>query len=894
MRPPAVRLLLVFPVLVLVATAGRAADPSLFPFVLPWDDASPGLTDLSGRLEKPAGQHGHITAGEDGHLYLGDQRVRLFGVDITFSAALPTHAQAEAVAGRLAKFGFNHLRIHIVDSRRFPDGLLLRDGVDTRHLDPEGLDRLDYFVAQLKAHGLYVDLNLLNYRPISAADGLPAEIDGITGSTNQPRHALGFFDEGVLNLQKEYARQLLTHVNVYTGKAYVAEPAISFVEINNENGLLHAWLRGWLEDLPPVFARELQTQWNAWLKQRYGTDARLRQGWQVGADPLGAELLAPGAAEEPQAWELQQNAGAEGSRVADGDVPPALRAEYPEARSLKLTAVRPGTGSWHLLLNRPGFGVQAGRTYTLSFWARADAACSLNFSLYQTAPPWAALGLQGSARLSTDWQRFEYTFTATEDYEHARVTFGDLIRHLGTCWVAGVSLRPGRPEGLEAGESLAAANLPCFTLGRGCARTPPAQADWRRFLWETEDRYWQTMYRYLKQDLGVQSLVIGTAVGCSTPVMMSGLDAVDAHAYWEHPRFPGRPWDANNWVISQRSMVNERGGIIADLAMRRVLGKPRVITEYCHPAPNGYGVEGYLLLAAYAALQDWDCLSVSRYAQKNDFDLQRLRGYFDIDQDPAKMASLVAASSLFTRADVRPAREQVVVTLDEDREVDLLGKSRSWQLVDASLCGVAPETALVHRVGIAVRRGAGAKAMADARPPAAVPPGPARFVSDTGELTWDLTTPGRGVVTVNTPASKAVIGWGAGRRFTLGGVMVEPGETLQQGWSALTLTALTGSLDAGPARLLVTASGLVENTNMGWKNPEHTTVGRDWGQAPTLVEGIPARLVLPAPAARVQAWALDERGQRREPVPVAAEGADHAALSLGPRWRTLWYEVQVR
>jgi hypothetical protein len=880
----------------LAATAGHAADSPLFPFVLPWNDASGGITDLAGRLDAPAGKYGHIRAGSDGHLYAGLERQRFFGVDITFSAALPSHEEAQQVAARLAKFGINLVRFHIVDAGRFPNGILLRGGSDTRHLDPEGLDHLDYFLAQLRQRGIYADLNLLNYRPMSSADGLPPEIDTMTGGVNQPRHAIGFFDEAVLGLQKEYARLLLTHVNPYTRHAYVDEPSVAFVEINNENGLLHAWLCGWLDAMPAVFAGELQARWNDWLRQRYGTDERLKEAWQVGADPLGEEMLAPGSPAEAQAWQLQQNAGAQGQQTTDGDVPAAVRAEYSQALSMRITSVRRGSEAWHLLLNRPGFGIRADHTYTLTYWARADAPCSLGVAVYQTTAPWGSLGLQTSSKLDTAWQRLCFAFTATQDDPHARVTFGDFAGHLGTYWIAGVSLRPGRPAGLSAGESLAAGSLPPFTLACGNERTPNAQVDWRRFLWETEDRYWQGMCRYLKQDLGLKSLVIGTAVGNSTPTIMSGLDVVDAHAYWEHPRFPGRPWDPDNWVITQRSMVNERGGIIAGLAMKRVEGKPRAITEYCHPMPNGYGVEGYLLLAAYAALQDWDCISVSRYAQKNDFDLQRIRGYFDIDQHPAKMATLLAASTLFRRADVRPARELVTVALDEDREVALLAKAHAWQLVDASDCGVAPETALIHRVAIAVRRDAAMqqKTPPTSKSPAALPPGPARFVSDTGELCWDLSTPGRGVVTVNTPASKAVIGWGGGKQFDLGGVTIEPGRTRQDGWSAITLTAMSGNLASGPSRTLVTATGIVENTNMGWKDPEHTTVGRDWGEAPTLVEGIPARLVLPIPADRVEAWALDERGQRREPLPVQAAGKDHAALTLGPQWRTLWYEVQVR
>jgi hypothetical protein len=213
--------------------------------------------------------------------------------------------------------------------------------------------------------------------------------------------------------------------------------------------------------------------------------------------------------------------------------------------------------------------------------------------------------------------------------------------------------------------------------------------------------------------------------------------------------------------------------------------------------------------------------------------------------------------------------------------------------VDAAMAGVSPETALVHRVAIAVHRGPH-KPLPPLNAPRPAPSTEKRFVYDTGELVWDTSLPGRGVVTVNTPASKSVIGWGGGKRFDLGGVAIEPGPTLQDGWSAITLTARTGRLDAGPCGMLITATGLVENTNMGWKNPQHTTVGRDWGTAPTLAEGIPAKITLTAAADRVQAWVLDERGQRREPLPVQAVDAGHAALSLGPQWRTLWYEVQVR
>ena len=58
-------------VAVTAANAGgldRAAEAPLFPFVLPWNDASPGIANLSGGISAPAGLSGHIRAGADGQL----------------------------------------------------------------------------------------------------------------------------------------------------------------------------------------------------------------------------------------------------------------------------------------------------------------------------------------------------------------------------------------------------------------------------------------------------------------------------------------------------------------------------------------------------------------------------------------------------------------------------------------------------------------------------------------------------------------------------------------------------------------------------------------------------------------------------------------------------------
>ncbi len=876
-------LLAVYALLTTASPVTAEPPAGLFPFVLPWDDATGGVTDLSGWLHKPAGRFGPVRAAADGHLYTGRERLRGFGVDLTFSACVPTHEQAEKVAGRLAKFGINVLRFHIMDMRRYPDGLLARGDQSTRRLDPEGLERLDYFIAQLTRRGIYTYLCLLNYRPLNAADGLPREIEQL-GGPYQGRHLPGFWDPAHLELQKEYARQLLTHRNQYTGLTYAADPAVAFVELNNENGLFHAWLGDKLDALPAVLLTSLRKRWNEWLRQRYGDDRALAEAWGRGAQPLGDEMLRDGRfARGAEEWRLEQHAPAAATVARDTTGPD----EWPGFSSVCLNVTALGTEPWHLRFQQPGLSVTTFRCYTVDFWAKAERAARLRCSIEPTRAPWHVLASGRPVELDTHWRHFRQVLRVKSIDPLARLVF-DLPPQLGRVWLSNVSVKPGGISGALPEEQLAQGSVGRLSHATANERSEDVIRDWTEFLWTTEDAYWQSLYRYVKDDLQVRGLVIGTAVGCSTPNLMAKLDCVDAHVYWQHPVFPGRPWDPENWFIRNLSMVNARGGVLTSLALRRVLAKPFCSTEYGSPSPNTYGSETHLLRGAYGALQDWDYLSASRYAQKNDFDLQRVRGFFDIDQHPSKMLTLLPAAAMFVRGDVKPARQQVVARLSRADELALLPRQHAWDLVHAGQQGVPPEAVLVHRVALAVE---GQTPPADALRPEQLHLTGDQFRADTGELLWDQRTPQRGVVTVDTDRSKAVIGFGGGQRYALGTVTVEPGPTLQDGWSTLSLTAMDGTLTAAPARVLITATGYLQNTNQVWSSLEHSSVGRNWGTAPTLVEGIPARFTLPYRAAGTQVWALDERGQRRQPVPVEATADGRAVVVIGPQWRTLWYEV---
>ena len=873
----------------LVTAQSVAAQSDLFPFVVPSDIAPSGVADMSVLLHRPAGKFGHVYVGTDGHFYAGSQRIRFWGVNMTADSCFQHKTNAPKVALRLAKAGVNVVRFHHMDAPWSNPSLIDYSKGNSRQLNAQALDNLDYFFAQLKKVGVYANINLLVHRRFFASDGLPAEIESLSDQKDQ--HVIGFFYQPMLELQKEYARLLLTHRNPYTGLTYAQDPAVAFVEINNENGLVHGFLGGVTDRIPAVFQADLQRQWNEWLIARYGNTQSLREAWGERNEPLGQEMISNGNyASGLDGWYLEQHGGAQASATQSTSAPPGY------TRSVRIQVTTPGTQSWHVQWNQPGLAVEGGQLYTLSFWARADTNRQMNVVVAMAHSPWSALGPWISVPLTTSWQRFEYTFIVSQSDTNARVLFTGMGLQTGTYWMTGVSLRPGGTlRVLPEGQTLEAKTVAHVLRSDWGATAEPVQKDWLRFLLDTEQRYWTDIYRYLKTDLGVRALVTGTIVGCTTPGLMAEMDLVDTHSYWQHPEFPGGSWDNRNWYIRNIPMVNERGGTLAGLVPKRILGKPLTLSEYNHPAPNTFTSEGLLIAAAYGALQDWDAIYFYTYAHRRDnLDAGKITGFFDIDQHPTQWTSLVAAGAMFLRGDVAPAQKLVAVSLSREQEINALRSSWAWRLVDGSDAGLRGEIALKHRVAMATEE--------QTIPPNALSPEQVNtsgnsLTSDTGQLKWDWSQSGKGVVTISAPRTKAVIGFGGGRLFDLGdGVVIEPGSTRQNGFSVITLTVKQGVLSpqvTQTTQLLITATGYVQNTGWGWEElgDNRVTVRDNWGTAPTLVEGIPARITLPMPASVVQAYALDERGARKAKLPVGRDSSGRAVVQIGAQYQTLWYEV---
>jgi hypothetical protein len=97
----------------------------------------------------------------------------------------------------------------------------------------EHVDLLDYLIAKARERGIYILLTPIHTYNPAFADQVDKPTQNIGFSRYVERAAMGT-NPVAIAAQANYIRQLLNHVNPYTGVALKAEPAILFVEMINE------------------------------------------------------------------------------------------------------------------------------------------------------------------------------------------------------------------------------------------------------------------------------------------------------------------------------------------------------------------------------------------------------------------------------------------------------------------------------------------------------------------------------------------------------------------------------------------------------------------------------------------------------------------------------------
>lgn len=849
--------------LAVLFTGTFANAQTLVPFTIP------GVMNPSSALNRtgpPIETTSPRLVADGSHFARSGERVRIWGDNTVGQACLPTHPNATAMASRFAAAGINCIRLHFIDSGTYPYGIW--STTDTRALDPRSLERLDFYIDQLARSGIISNLNLHVGRVHSQALGLPApgtDFDKI----------VGIYTPALIDAQKQYASQLLTHVNAYRGVRYADDPAISIVEISNEDSFFMWDGDQKLRALPAYYADILKTQYNAWLRARYGTDDALLAAWSAGVDPTGPNMLLNPTLQTPgsggiQDWVMETHAPAAATAA------PYTRAPYAGGR----IAITNADGTdWHLQFKQIHLAVQGGHYYTVSFVGAADTTRSLNVSVHKDDSPWTNLGLWTSLQFTPDWTTHTLGFTATGSETNARLSFS-VGENGANVYLANTEFHLGGQQGLLPTESLSDNSVSVFIE----RESRPRVRDRMRFLAETEKAYYDGMRSYVKGTLGCGALVTGTIVfGPLGLYAQSDMDFIDSHGYWQHPSFPGTPWDPNNWYVEQIAEVDNPAHWSATLfprACERLAGKPFTCTEYNHPAPNDHQAECVPMFASFAAAQDWDGAWLFCYGNPADASyLQYFPSWFDNYSNSSKWGFYRAGSSILRSSamDALPTSPSVHLATTTDTLGDLV------ELAIAN--GNSMSAAVIARTGADWRQALGAQlsvALPAARPAADRPSAQAA----TGvAVDWAVDN-GHGFYATRSSGSWAFAGHAADFATSSGGLLT----VTAPDFAGITVTPLDATTFASASQLLVTACGRCENTGMVFSTDRRTLTNNTWGHGPVLIEPVEGTLTLPEGIWKCHALGPD--GSATAPVLVSTPSGSPPSFQMKASYGTMWYLLE--
>jgi hypothetical protein len=215
-----------------------------------------------------------------------DRPIKLWGLNVCYASCAPDKELAERRARFYAKYGINSVRLH-----KYADGpgwAGIQSDDSFVQFDTAALDRMDYFVAQLKRHGIYVLLSSTFGVKLGPQDReyVPYMDEfSISGNRARTGHGSVYLARELQELQIRQIVKLLRHKNPYTGLSYAEDPAVAVVELFNEDSALFFGTLSQLQKVPTLRERAAR-QFTQWLKDKYGSRQALIASW--GGDALNS------------------------------------------------------------------------------------------------------------------------------------------------------------------------------------------------------------------------------------------------------------------------------------------------------------------------------------------------------------------------------------------------------------------------------------------------------------------------------------------------------------------------------------------------------------------------------------------------------------------------------
>jgi len=212
--------------------------------------------DFSCLLDAPAGKYGPVVIRDGRFEYEAKPglQARFYGVNLCFTANFLEKAECEKLADLLVMCGYNSVRFHHFDNQ-----LSVKGQPSTAGLDAAELDKFDYLFKCLKDRGVYITIDLFISRQFKK--GQIPELDREITEHGDFKASVFILDSAMNDFQK-FSKDLLLHVNPYTGMAWKDDPALLFVSLVNEDNIFSCWNRK--PDIKAIY----DAKFEEWLKAK--------------------------------------------------------------------------------------------------------------------------------------------------------------------------------------------------------------------------------------------------------------------------------------------------------------------------------------------------------------------------------------------------------------------------------------------------------------------------------------------------------------------------------------------------------------------------------------------------------------------------------------------------
>ncbi len=269
-------------------TAGTGEMDHWFAF-LPEYNAEKGVFEMTGWLDAPAGKHGFLQIKGKNLVFQDGTPVKLWGTNICSTRPYDEKAVADSFVQFLSLYGNNAVRFHKFSRHGYKTNI-------STDLDSLKFNRLDYFSSKLREKGIYYAWSHIyghrvqpgdssRLRAYSEIKNLKYPWAHLNGSTS----SLVNFAPDLQELSIELTVNMLNHVNPYTGLRYADDPALAFIEFQNEDNIFWSAITKSLEQAP-TYRGLLCKQFSEWLIKKYGHQKGLETAWGKDNIPEGESL----------------------------------------------------------------------------------------------------------------------------------------------------------------------------------------------------------------------------------------------------------------------------------------------------------------------------------------------------------------------------------------------------------------------------------------------------------------------------------------------------------------------------------------------------------------------------------------------------------------------------